>query len=213
MAESVSPDRAEGYKLSVPDDDIEEASPDDLLSDFTDYDYALSIGLPPILRLPFRMQCLVFLGSGRGLRLRTPRLGRRKPFFDQRLGLAPGGLVDAPGADLLDEEFGESPYQRVGAVWRRASAAHAEARRVGRVPLRLRAVEIRGELAHLVFKRREGAHVPDAALLVERRHRFGPHHLAAGGVHCGIGDVVVDHAQRRLDHLALLTSATILSAP
>src|SRR6202023_355772 len=57
-------------------------------------------------------------------------------------------------------------------------------RRVGRVPLRLRAVEIRGELAHLVFKRREGAHVPDAALLVERRHRFGPHHLAAGGVHC-----------------------------
>jgi hypothetical protein len=26
---------------------------------------------------------------------------------------------------------------------------------------------------------REGADVMDAALLVERRHRFGPHHLAA----------------------------------
>jgi hypothetical protein len=38
--------------------------------------------------------------------------------------------------------------------------------------------------------------------LVERRHRFGPHHLAAAGVHARIGDVVVDHAQRRLDHLA-----------
>src|SRR5580698_5226871 len=29
---------------------------------------------------------------------------------------APGGLVDAPGGDLLDEELGESPHQRVGAV-------------------------------------------------------------------------------------------------
>src|SRR6202022_328197 len=28
------------------------------------------------------------------------------------------------------------------------------------------------------------------------------HRLAAGGVHCVIGDVVVDYAQRRLDHLA-----------
>src|SRR6202030_2980522 len=92
-----------------------------------------SIGLAPILRLPFRMQCLVFLGSGRGLRLRTPRLGRRKPCFDDRFGLAPGGLVDAPGGDLLDEELGEGPYQRIGAVGRGA-AAFAQARRVGRIP-------------------------------------------------------------------------------
>jgi hypothetical protein len=40
MAKSVSPDRSEGCKISVPDDLIE-PSPDDLLSDFTDYDYAL----------------------------------------------------------------------------------------------------------------------------------------------------------------------------
>ena len=39
--------------------------------------------------------------------------------------------------------------------------------------------DIRGKICHLVFELREGADVMDAALLVERRHRFGPHHLAA----------------------------------
>ena len=48
--------------------------------------------------------------------LGPPRLDRGKPFFDQRLRVAPGGLVDAPGGDLLDEELGEGPHQRVGAV-------------------------------------------------------------------------------------------------
>ena len=42
----------------------------------------------------------------------------------------------------------------------------------------------------------------DAALLVERGHRLGPNDLAPGRVHRAIGDVVVDHAQGRLDHLA-----------
>lgn len=43
VAKSVSPDHSEGNKLSMPEDIIVdiEASPDDLLSDCTDYDYAL----------------------------------------------------------------------------------------------------------------------------------------------------------------------------
>src|SRR5580692_6354330 len=53
--------------------------------------------------------------------------------FDHRLGLAPGGLVDAPARDLFDEELGEGPHQRIGAVGRGA-AAFAQARRVGRIP-------------------------------------------------------------------------------
>ena len=42
----------------------------------------------------------------------------------------------------------------------------------------------------------------DAALLVERRHRFGPHHLAARGADRGKRHVWVDHAKRRPDHVA-----------
>ena len=39
-----------------------------------------------------------------------------------RLGLAPGGLVDTPARDLFDEELGEGPHQRIGAVGRGAAA-------------------------------------------------------------------------------------------
>jgi hypothetical protein len=42
-----------------------------------------------------------------------------------------------------------------------------------------RFVEVRGEGAHLIFERREGADVVDAALLVKRRHRFSSNYLAA----------------------------------
>jgi hypothetical protein len=41
----------------------------------------------------------------------------------------------------------------------------------------------------------------DAALLVERRHRFGPHHLATRGADRGKRHVWVDYAKRRPDHL------------
>src|SRR5580704_5623479 len=50
---------------------------------------------------------------GAGSALGRPASTRRKPCFDHRFGLAPGGLVDAPGGDLLDEELGEGPYQRI----------------------------------------------------------------------------------------------------
>ena len=40
--------------------------------------------------------------------------------------------------------------------------------------------DIRGKICHLVFELREGADVMDAALLVERRHRFGPHRRNQG---------------------------------
>jgi hypothetical protein len=39
----------------------------------------------------------------------------------------------------------------------------------------------------------------DAALLVERRHRFGPHHLAARGADRGKRDVWVDHVRSGAD--------------
>jgi hypothetical protein len=68
-------------------------------------------------RLPIRVQRLVFERPGCRLRLRTPRLGRLKPCFDHGLGLAPGGLVDAPGGDLLDEEVAHRPDQRIDPVW------------------------------------------------------------------------------------------------
>ena len=38
----------------------------------------------------------------------------------------------------------------------------------------------------MFFELREGADVMDAALVVERRHRFGPHDLAARGADLGI---------------------------
>src|ERR1700751_1259508 len=41
----------------------------------------------------------------------------------------------------------------------------------------------------------------DFALLVERRHRLGPHNLAAIGAHGRIADVWVDHTDCRLDHV------------
>src|SRR5580693_6591364 len=66
----------------------------------------------------------------------------------------------------LDQQFAERPYQGINAV--------------RRIP-RGGPVDIRGKICHLVFELREGADVMDAALLVERRHRFGPHHLAARG--------------------------------
>src|SRR6516164_1934862 len=48
----------------------------------------------------------------------------------------------------------------------------------------------------------QGADVMDAALVVERRHRFGPHDLAARGADLGKRHVSVDHAKRRPDHVA-----------
>src|SRR6202030_1874967 len=148
-----------------------------------------SIGLPPILRLPFRMQCLVFLGSGRGLRLRTPRLGRRKPCFDDRFGLAPRDFVDAPGGDLLDEELGEGPYQSIDAIRRKHSA---------------RTIEISGKSALLILKRRKRSDVMHAMLFVKCRDGFGSHNFAATRVHCRIADVWVHHAHGGLDHVAAI---------
>src|SRR6201987_1781231 len=62
--------------------------------------------------------------------------------------------------------------------------------------------DIRGKICHLVFELREGADVMDAVLLAERRHRFGPHHLAARGADRGKRHVWVDHAERRPNHVA-----------
>jgi hypothetical protein len=42
----------------------------------------------------------------------------------------------------------------------------------------------------------------DAAPVVECRHRFGPHHLAARGADRGKRYVWVDHAEYRPDHVA-----------
>ena len=67
---------------------------------------------------------------------------------------------------LLNQQFAERPDQGINAV--------------RRIPRR-GAVEIRGKICHLVFELREGADVMDAALLVEGRHRFDPHHLAVRG--------------------------------
>ena len=53
----------------------------------------------------------------------------------------------------------------------------------------------------MFFELREGADVMDAALVVERRHRFGPHDLAARGADRGKRHVSVDHAKRRPDHV------------
>ena len=65
----------------------------------------------------------------------------------------------------LDQQFAERPYQGINAV--------------RRIPRR-GAVDIRCKIRHLVFELREGADVMDAALLVERRHRFGSHHARRG---------------------------------
>src|SRR6202035_1341537 len=86
-----------------------------------------------LLRLPLRVQRLVFGRSGRVFGLGTSRGRGGLAVFQHRLGLAPGGLVDAPARDLFDEELGEGPHQRIGAVGRGA-AAFAQARRVGRIP-------------------------------------------------------------------------------
>src|SRR6202047_3144693 len=90
----------------------------------------------------------------RGCPARTPALAARAAVSSAARARR---ARDAPGGDLFDEELGEGPHQRIGAVRRGASAAHAEARRVGRVALWLRTVEGRRELAHLVFERRERA--------------------------------------------------------
>jgi hypothetical protein len=44
-------------------------------------------------------------------------------------------------------------------------------------------VKVWSELAHLIFKRREGADVVNAPLFVERRHRLSSNDLSAGGSH------------------------------
>src|SRR6516162_4859593 len=87
----------------------------------------------------------------------------------------------------LDQQFAERPDQGINTVWR--------------IP-RGGPIDVRGKICHLVFELREGADVMDAALLVERRYRFGPHHLAARGADRGKRDVWVDHAKRRPDHVA-----------
>ena len=98
----------------------------------------------------------------------------------------------------LDQQFAERPYQGINAV--------------GRIP-RCDPIDIRGKSRHLVFELRKGADVMDAALLVERRHRFGSHHLATRGADRGKRYVWVDHAKRRPDMSPpLLTSATMRSA-
>src|SRR6478672_9613697 len=69
-----------------------------------------------LLRLPLRVQRLVFGRSGRVFGLGTSRGRGGLAVFQHHLGLAPGGLVDAPARDLFDEELGEGPHQRIGAV-------------------------------------------------------------------------------------------------
>src|SRR6516162_1244061 len=89
----------------------------------------------------------------------------------------------------LDQQFAERPDQGINAV--------------RRIPRR-GPVDIRSKICHLVFELREGADVMDAALVVERRHRFGPHHLATRGADRGKRDVWVDHAKRGPDHVAAI---------
>ena len=60
----------------------------------------------------------------------------------------------------------------------------------------------RHKTAHLIFELREDTEVMHPALLVECCHRLGSSELAAGGAHRREGHVRIDHAQRRLDHLA-----------
>jgi hypothetical protein len=73
------------------------------------------------------MQHLVFLRSGRPGGRGATVFARRLARLYQCLVFEPGDLVDAPARDLLDEEFGEGPHQRVGAVGQGAVAAHAKA--------------------------------------------------------------------------------------
>src|SRR5665213_1457099 len=89
----------------------------------------------------------------------------------------------------LDQQLGERPDKRIDPVWRIS----------GRGP-----VEIVDEPAHLVFERRKGPQMMHPALLVERGDRLGPGDLAARGMHRGERHVRIDHAQRRLYHLAAI---------
>src|SRR5258708_927533 len=63
-----------------------------------------------------------------------------------------------PSPHRLVQQFADRTYQGINAV--------------GRIPC-CGAVDIGCNICHLVFELREGADVMDAALLVERRHRFG----------------------------------------
>ena len=53
------------------------------------------------------------------------------------------GELSGVSWDRIRGTFGEGPHQRIGAVGRGA-AAFAQARRVGRIPFGLRAVEVPG---------------------------------------------------------------------
>src|ERR1700746_925231 len=68
----------------------------------------------------------------------------------------------------LEQEIGQSPYQRVNPVGRVSRRAQVDI-----------AVAGGHKAAHLIFELREASEVVNPALLVKRRYRLGPSDLAA----------------------------------